>query len=146
MDVFLSCSAYILVRFVRIARTADAVKGAIIANVIINLVRFSCFWALIDESNPIESVRSIITPIITVASTWMMSLSSSVNKTNEYYLSMIKIFPYHKQPTASNLSIDYLGKHVLWSQERKEKHYQTIICHTRHHYFNGNIRYIWNME
>ena len=55
---------------------------------------------------------------------------------------MIKIFPYRKQPTASNLSIDYLGKHVLWSQERKEKHYQTIICDTRHHYFNGNIRYV----
>jgi hypothetical protein len=29
---------------------------------------------------------------------------------------MIKVFPYHKQQTASNLSIDYLGKHVLWSQ------------------------------
>jgi hypothetical protein len=63
----------------------------------------------------------------------MMSLSSSVNKTNEYYSSMIKIFPYHKQPTASYLSIDYLGKHGLWSQERKGKHFQTIICDTRHY-------------
>jgi hypothetical protein len=66
------------VRFVKIAKTADAVNGAIIAKVIINLVRFSSFCSLIDESNPTVSVRSIMTPIITVASTEIMSLSSRV--------------------------------------------------------------------
>ena len=65
-------------RFVKIAKTADAVNGAIIARVIINLLRFSSFCSLTDESNPTVSVRSIITPIITVASTEMMSLSSKV--------------------------------------------------------------------
>ena len=69
MDVFLSCSVYLFDKFVMMANTADAVNGAIIASVIINLVIFSSLWELIDESNPIERVRSIITPIMTVAST-----------------------------------------------------------------------------
>ena len=44
-----------------------------------------------DESNPIESVRSIITPIITVASTCIMSLSSRVNtKSMNVYQSYLK--------------------------------------------------------
>ena len=46
-------------------------------------------------------------------------------------------------PTASDLSIDYLSK--AGSMVTGNENYQTNICDTRH-YFNGNIKHIWNME
>ena len=55
---------------------------------------------------------------------------------------MIKIFPYHKQPTASNLSIYYLGKDVLWSQGKEGKALSNYYIRYMTLYFNGNIKCI----